>query len=382
MSSLVWIELDAAAAEHNVRQLRRGLGKHTSLCAVVKANAYGHGVREMAGLLPSADWLGVNSLEEALELRGFGEQRPILILGAVPLDGLEEAARAQFRLTVYTPETVARLRALPANLPPARVHLKVETGTGRQGALPHEIADLVDSIVSSPRLVLEGLCTHYANIEDTMDHDYAAGQLERFRGVLSFLEGRSIRIPYVHTAATAATVLFPKTHFTMVRAGIGVYGLWPSRETYLSALLEKRPVPELLPVLSWKTRVVQLKTLPEGSSVGYGCTYKTTRQTQVAVLPVGYADGYDRALGNAAHVLVRGKRAGIMGRVCMNMVMADVTDIADVRLEDEVVLLGSSGPETVSAELMASWAGTINYEIVTRISPLLPRRVVRSRPPC
>jgi alanine racemase len=186
----------------------------------------------------------------------------------------------------------------------------------------------------------------------------------------------------VHTAATAATVLFPKTHFTMVRAGIGVYGLWPSRETYLSALLEKRPVPELLPVLSWKTRVVQLKTLPEGSSVGYGCTYKTTRQTQVAVLPVGYADGYDRALGNAAHVLVRGKRAGIMGRVCMNMVMADVTDIADVRLEDEVVLLGSSGPETVSAELMASWAGTINYEIVTRISPLLPRRVVRSRPPC
>jgi alanine racemase len=161
-----------------------------------------------------------------------------------------------------------------------------------------------------------------------------------------------------------------------VRAGIGIYGLWPSRETYLSALLGHRPVPELRPVLSWKTRIAQLKTIPEGSFVGYGCTFKTTRPTRLAVLPVGYADGYDRGLGNTAHVLVHGKRAAVIGRVSMNMCTADVTDIPQARLEDEVVLLGSSGEERISAETLATWAGTISYEVVTRISPLLERRVV------
>jgi alanine racemase len=377
MSALVWVELDAGAVEHNVRELKRGLDPSVSFCAVVKANAYGHGVREMAGLLPGADWLAVNSCDEARELHDLGISLPVLILGYVPLGQIEESVRLGFRLTVYNRQTVDRLHDLPAGLPAARVHVKVETGTGRQGVMPEELEDLLGAIASGPGVVLEGLSTHFANIEDTMDHDYAAAQLERFRAALALLEARGIPVPCVHTAATAAFILFPKTHFTMVRAGIGLYGLWPSRETYLSALLEKRPVPDLRPVLTWKTRIAQIKLLAEGSSVSYGCTFKTTRATKVAVLPVGYADGYDRGLGNVAYVLVRGKRAQIVGRVCMNMVMADVTDVPGVSLEDEVVLLGSAGAEVISAETMAGWVGSINYEIVSRISPLLPRKVVR-----
>lgn len=377
MSALVWVELDANAVEHNVRQLKRGLDASVSFCAVVKANAYGHGVREIARLLDGADWLAVNSFEEACELQDLGVSLPILILGYVPLDQLEDAVRLGFRLTVYNRQTVDRLHRLSAGLPLARVHVKVETGTGRQGVMPDELGDLLGAIASDPRVLLEGLSTHFANIEDTMDHDYSAAQLQHFRAALAHLEGRGLSVPCVHTAATAAFILFPKTHFSMVRAGIGLYGLWPSRETYLSALLEKRPVPELRPVLTWKARIAQLKLLPEGSLVSYGCTFKTTRATRVAVLPVGYADGYDRGLGNVAYVLVQGKRAQVIGRVCMNMVMVDVTDVPGVSLEDEAVLLGSAGTEAISAETMAGWVGSINYEIVSRISPLLPRKVVR-----
>jgi alanine racemase len=162
----------------------------------------------------------------------------------------------------------------------------------------------------------------------------------------------------------------------MLRGGIGIYGLWPSRETFISAKMGHRRVPDLQPVLSWKTKVVQLKTIPEGSFVGYGCTYRTTRRTRLGVLPVGYADGYDRKLGNNAYVLVNGKRAPVIGRVCMNLTMIDVTDIDHVVLENDVVLLGTWDGETISAETMAGWAGTINYEIVTRISPFLERRIM------
>ncbi len=161
----------------------------------------------------------------------------------------------------------------------------------------------------------------------------------------------------------------------MLRTGIGLYGLWPSRETFVSVREKGTPV-DFRPALSWKTRIVQIKTLPEGSYVGYGCSYRTTRKTLLGVLPIGYADGYDRALGNRAHVLVHGRRAAVIGRICMNLCMVDLTDVPGAHLEDEVVLLGSSGEERITAETMGEWAGTINYEIVARISPLLPRRVV------
>ena len=377
MSALVWIELDRDAPDHNLRQLRKGLKEDTILCAVVKANAYGHGVKEMAGLLRSADWLAVNSLEEGLELRELGERRPVLILGHVPLASLEEAMRGKLDLTVYNRETIDALARLDlGQIGPARLHLKVETGTGRQGVLPEEVVDFIERLQAVPGAELAGVSTHFANIEDTLNHDYAQAQLDRFQGVLAELERLKVRPQFVHTAATAAAILFDKTHFSLVRAGIGVYGLWPSRETYLSTLLGHRPLPDLRPVLAWKTRIVQIKELPEGSYIGYGCTYRATRPIRVAVLPVGYADGYDRKLGNAAYVLIRGKRAPVIGRICMNLTMVDISDIPQAALEEEVVLLGRDAEERISAETMAEWAGTINYEIVTRISPFLPRKVV------
>jgi alanine racemase len=389
MSSLVWVELEGEAPDQNLRELRKCASQEVKLCAVVKSNAYGHGLQEMVRLLPSAEWLGVNSLEEGVKVRELGETRPVLVMGHVPLADLGEAVARGLDLTLYNLESLDALARIPASgsQPSAsaphrlvRVHLKVETGTGRQGILPEQIPSFVQALRSLPGAELVGVCTHYANIEDTLNHEYAEEQIGRFREALSLIEKLGLKPPMPHTACTAAGILFPETHYALLRVGIGLYGLWPSRETYLSALMGHRPVPNLRPVLSWKTRIAQLKLLPEGSFVGYGCTFKTTRATRRAVLPVGYADGYDRALGNTAHVLVHGKRAPVIGRVCMNLTMADVTDIPQVRLEDEVVLLGRSGEERVSAETMASWAGTINYEIVSRISPLLERRVVQASP--
>ncbi len=376
MSSLVWVELDGRAPEHNLSELKRGAEPGVKFCAVIKANAYGHGVREMARLLPSADWFGVNSLEEGLELRELGVKKPVILLGHVPLDRIREAVDANLSLTVFNRETLSAISALGALPSPVNVHLKVDTGTGRQGVLPGEIGEFLSLLAATPNARLEGLSTHFANIEDTLNHAYAEKQLAAFDEALGTVERISGRPPVIHTACSAATILFPKTHFSMLRAGISLYGLWPSRETYLSAQASKQPMPALKPVLSWKTRVAQIKTLPEGSYIGYGCSYRTTRKTVLGVLPVGYSDGYDRALGNRAHVLVRGKRAAVIGRICMNLSMADLTDIPGVHLEDEVVLLGGSGEEKISAETMAEWAGTINYEIVTRISPLLPRKTV------
>ena len=389
MSSLVWLELDAQAPDHNLRELSRGAREETLLCAVVKANAYGHGVAEMVKLLPSADWFAVNSLEEGLELRAMKVKKPILLLGHVPLKRLHEAVAADLRLTLYNRESLEVLAKLypkgrrqtpgsrPADLggASARVHLKIETGTGRQGIMIEDLESFLQQLLDIKGLVFEGISTHFANIEDTLNHKFAEKQINRFQQALDIVKRLEVKNLVVHMACTAAGILFPKTHFHMLRAGIGIYGLWPSRETYLSALMGHSRVPDLRPVLSWKTKIVQIKTLPEGHYVGYGCTYRTTRTTKLAVLPVGYADGYDRALGNTAYVLVHGKRASVIGRVCMNLTMIDVTDIPQVKLEDDVVLLGRDVDETISAELMASWAGTINYEIVSRISPLLQRRV-------
>ncbi|MGA2974455.1 MAG: alanine racemase [Spirochaetia bacterium] len=376
MSSLVWVELDGKAPEHNLRQLRAGAAPGVLACAVIKSNAYGHGAAQMASLLPSAEWFGVNSLEEGMELRSQGITRPVILLGHVPLAELDAAVEADLSLTVYNRETIEKLSSLARTSRPARIHVKVDTGTSRQGVLPEDLEDFLLLIKNSRNVVMEGVSTHYANIEDTLNHEFAELQIARFGEALATVDRTIGRPPFIHTACTAAALLFRSTHFTMLRSGIGLYGLWPSRETLVAAREKGGPVADFRPVLTWKTKIAQIKIVPEGSFVGYGCSYKTLRRTVIGVLPVGYSDGYDRALGNRGHVLVRGRRAPLIGRICMNLCMADLTDVPGTHLEDEVVLLGRSGGEQITAETMADWAGTINYEIVTRISPLLPRRVI------
>ena len=374
-----WVEVSRKALTHNLAEFRRRVGRDRKLLAVVKANAYGHGILEVSRIAigAGADWLGVNSLEEGIELRRAGVRAPILVLGYVPLGRLGDAVARELRLTVYNKASVDGLAAACRRLKKkARVHVKVETGTNRQGVLEGELPAFARSIQRRPGLVLEGLSSHFANIEDTTDHSFPQRQLAAFERSVRGLEKAGIEVPITHMSCTAATILFPETYFDMVRVGIGLYGLWPSKETYLSCALDKREPLTLEPVLTWKARIAQVKRIAKGGAVGYGCTFRATRRTTLAVIPVGYYDGYDRGLSNTAYVLVRGQRAPLRGRVAMNFSTADVTDIPGVGIEDEVVLLGAGGRERITAEQLAALAGTISYEIVARINPLVPRIVV------
>ena len=376
-----WIEIDQQALLHNLEQFLL-LAPASRIMCVVKSNAYGHGLREIASILQHASpythhrlWFGVDSIDEAVALREQGITLPVLTLGYVPLDRLAEAVARDIRLTVYNPETLQSLSNLKLqNLSSAiRVHVKVDTGASRQGILPQQLLDFIRAI--PPGVELEGLCTHFANIEDTTDHSYARLQLERFQKAIADLEAAGISVPIKHTACSAAAVLFPETHFDMVRLGISLYGIWSSKETLVSAGSRSDNF-TLRPVLSWKTRVAQLKTIPAGTPVSYGLTERVSRESRMAVIPVGYFDGFDRRLSSIGNVLIRGKRAKIVGRVCMNMMMADVTDIPEAALEDEVIFIGKQGNEQISADEVAQKSGTIAYELLARLNPLLPRIVV------
>ena len=378
---LNWVEVDAAAIRWNIEQFRLRLGS-SALGAVVKAGAYGHGILEVAGIARDAGvgWLCVNSLGEAARLREAGHQGRVLVMGHVALDRLDEVVKLDLRQVVYNRRTVELLDAAARKQGKrVNVHLKVETGTRRQGIPENELKDFVALVQSSKGVALEGVTTHFANIEDTTDHRYASAQFELFNQAVDAVQSCGEPVAVRHAACSAAALLFERTHLDMARIGISLYGLWPSRETYVSCREKGALLLELRPALTWKTRVAQVKKVPTDTFVGYGCAFRTTRPTTIAVLPVGYHEGYDRGLSGVAHVLVRGRRAPILGRVCMNMCMADVTDIEGAELEDEVVLLGSQGEERVSAEQLAAWCGTISYEIVSRIHSGLPRIVVGRR---
>lgn len=366
-----WVELDGEAIRRNLATFRALIGTEVRLGAVIKSNAYGHGLLETARAIgEAADWFCVNALDEGLALRRAGERRPILVMGATPTARLAELVAADLRPVLYDRETLRALdRAADREL---RVHLKAETGTYRQGANEAELLELVDALAGSEHLALDGLYTHFANIEDTTDHGFAREQLATYRRIAAAVGERHDGPLIRHTACSAATLLFPETHGELVRIGISLYGIWPSRETRVSCGKEL----QLVPALTWKTRIAQVKQIPEGAYVGYGCTYRTTRPTRLAVLPLGYFEGYDRRLSGAAHVLVRGKRAPVRGRVCMNMTLVDVTDVPAAAVDDEVVLIGAQGEERLSAEQLAGWCGTIPYEILSRIHEALPRRVI------
>lgn len=376
-----WIEISQSAYAHNLAFFRKKIPPTTELSVVIKSNAYGHGMLEIARLAvqSGADSFCVHSLDEALQLRKAGFGQDILIMGPVPLGRLSEVVEHNFRLALFTTETLRELaRLAQAGNQPVRVHLKLETGTYRQGINERELPRFLAALKEAPLLQLEAVYTHFANIEDTTNHDYALRQLQRFTEMAEAVQKSGFPGVKKHTACSAAILLFPETHFDMVRLGISQYGLWPSRETFVSYKIRHTRNGEdvLRPVLSWKTRVGQIKEVPANHCIGYGCTYQTTRDSRIAVLPIGYADGYDRGLSNQSYVLIHGQRAPIRGRVCMNLIMVDVTDIPDVRLEDEVVLIGRQGNEVITADYLAGLIGTINYELVTRINWQIPRVVV------
>jgi len=372
-----WIEINKNNLLHNLLQFRKLVGDGVKIMGVVKANAYGHGLMEVSGAISDkVDWFGVDSLSEALKLRQVAIKKPILVLGYTELKDLKEAVKNNISLTVYNKETIEKLGKIPIhnpNLNP-KIHIKIETGTARQGVLESEILDFIKFVKQFPSIEIRGLSTHYANIEDTTDSSFAMEQLATFSRVSEILKKEGVIAPLRHTACSAATILFPETRFEMVRLGISMYGLWSSKETKAVAKNKKMEL-DLKPALTWKTIIAQIKNLSAGTPVGYGLSERTSRDSKIAILPIGYYDGYDRKLSNVGNVLIRSKRCKILGRVCMNMIIVDVTDLPKVELEDEVVLLGRQGKEEISAEDLAQKIGTINYEVVTRINPLIPRSI-------
>jgi len=377
--TVTWLEIDVGALASNVRAFAGRLGT-ARLAAVVKSEAYGHGVALVApaAVRAGASWLAVWGANEGIPLRRLvGPDVPILCLGHTPPADLEAAVASDLRLTLYDASAIPSLgRAARAARRTARVHLKLETGTHRQGLEVDDALALARAVAAEPGVELEGLSTHYADIEDTTDHAFADAQLERFAQGAARLAAEGFRPAVRHTACSAAAVLFPATHFDMARVGISLYGLWPSRETLVSARERGLSGFALAPVMAWKALVAQVKEVPAGGYVSYGRTWRAQRRTRIAVIPAGYFEGYPRSLSGRAHVLLHGRRAPVLGRVCMNMFMVDVTDVPEARAGDVAVLLGRSGDEVVTAEALAGWAGTIHYEIVARVNPQLPRVAV------
>ncbi len=374
-----WIEVSRAALAGNIALFRRLLQPGTAFLAVVKANGYGHGLQQVAQVCvdEGVDMLGVHTADEVAALRRAGVRLPVLVMGYLTPRQVAEVVDPGVHVLVSSRQVLEALAAHSRRLGVALpLHIKVDTGTHRQGVPPAEAADLADA-ARAAGLAVTGLATHFANIEDTTDHSYAYLQLERFRGVVAAVRDRVGPVPVVHAACSAAALLFREADFNMVRVGISLYGHWPSKETHLSWLLEHgRDGVKLEPALAWRARVGQVKEVAAGAPIGYGLSYRPTRASRIAVLPVGYAEGYPRALSSRGRVLVHGRAAPVVGRVCMNIFMADVTDVGRVEDGDVATLIGADGNERVTVEELAENAGTINYEILARLSPTLPRLLV------
>lgn len=380
---LSWCEISSTALARNILGFRAITGAAVILAPVVKANAYGHGLELASSVFvkAGADALCVNDLWEASRLRAAGFEVPIHVVGRITPEQAAEAVDLGVSAVVYDVALVDALdRCAVARKIRFKAHIKLETGTNRQGLDLGEAAGLIARIDACAGVVAAGASMHFADVEDTTDHQFARAQLDRFEAMVRDL-GLAGRPGFVRNVAnSAATMLWPGAHFEMVRPGIAAYGMWPSNETFVTAALTSRDQIDLRPALTWKTVVVQVRDVPPDDYIGYGRTFRATTPLTIAILPVGYYDGFDRALSSGAYVLVNGRRAQVRGRICMNMVMVDVTGIPDVHPGTEVVLIGRSGAEFISAETFASWCGSINYEVTCRISETIPRILVGGQP--
>jgi alanine racemase len=370
VTSLVDLTIDLAALRHNYLQLRQRLSPGVQLLAVVKADAYGHGLIPAAHTLATAgaEYLGVASLDEGLALRQEGLNLPILLLmGIVPPES-QAAVAGDLEVALYRRDVAQALEeAGRSQGKKARVHLKVDTGMGRLGITPPEVLPFLESLENSSYLEVQGLISHLA-MADTADQTYTRKQLQEFQTLLTEARDRGWELPLSHIANSAALMDLPEAHFGMARPGISLYGSPPAPERSWRV--------DLKPVMSFSTQVLQLKRLPPGSSISYGGTYTTQDWCDLAVLPVGYCNGYPRLLSNRGEVLLKGRRAPIRGRVCMNLIMVEVNHIPEVAEGEPVTLMGENGGDRLTADDLAAWAETISYEIYCALGSANPRRFV------
>ena len=368
------IEINRANLLHNLKVFKE-ISKKKSIF-VVKANAYGHGLSEIIEIskeLPYVDYYAVDSIAEALLIKSRQQKKPVLILGWSDRAELTELIANGFETVIPSIEQLRLTREITKKLKrKALIHLKIETGTNRLGLEPGKVIQILSNF-PDPQLELKGIYSHFANIEDTTDPTFAKEQLALYNQVLRHAPaGKILR----HFSSSASSLLFPKTFFDIVRVGISAYGYWPSKQTHALYLEKNQKQVFFKPVLSWFAKVAQIKQIKKGSAIGYGLTYRTYDKVKIIVVPVGYYDGYDRKLSNISQVLVNGVKAPIRGRICMDMFMVDISHIKNVKIGDRVTILGEEHRERINADMLAEWAGTINYEILARINPLIPRVIV------
>lgn len=365
-----WAEIDLDAIVHNYRVARQRAGAAPKVICAVKANAYGHGAVAVSQALAAAgaDMLAVATVPEGLELRQAGIHTPVLILGAALPEEAEPIVGNGLSTIVCTTELAEALSAAAARgREPTPVHIKVDTGMGRIGVACNQAAAFVRRVAELPGLAIEGICTHFAKAGD-QDKAFTLDQLGRFAQVVQAVTDHGIAIPLKHAANSAAIIDLPQSHLNAVRPGLMLYGCYGSRFESRSAGLR--------PALTLKARVTFVKHVPVGTSLGYGGTYVTTRSSRIATLPIGYADGYDRRLSNRGQALLRGHRAPVVGRVCMDQCLIDVTDVPGTAVGDEVVLYGRQGNDGISVEYVAEQIGTVPHVVLCAVGPRIPRLYV------
>ncbi|MCK4619550.1 MAG: alanine racemase [Desulfobacterales bacterium] len=374
-SPLAWAEVDLKAIAHNIRELRSITNPKARFMAVVKANAYGHDIIEVArrSLENGAEALGVANIEEGIQLRKAGIDAPVLIFGYTSPIHVKKLIELDLTQTVYSYETSEKLsQAATAYGKKIKVHIKVDTGMGRLGLLrgikDNSLSE-VESISRLPMLELEGIYTHFATA-DKSDRSYAGKQFEIFMDFLNQLRIAGLEIAVTHAANSAAIINMPETHLDMVRAGISIYGLYTSEEV-------DRSIINLKPAMALKTKIIHLKKVPAGFKVSYGTTYETEKPTTIATVSIGYADGLNRLLSSKGRMLVCGQSAPIVGRICMDMTMLDVGEIPEIVMEQEVVVFGKQGNSSITVDEIASTINTINYEVVSTIMERVPRIYLR-----
>ncbi len=364
--------VDVSALAHNVRQLRIHLMPECAMIGIVKANAYGHGAVDItkALLQLGVNTFGVTTVGEGVELREAGVAGDILVLGPTVPRELNDLMHHRLTPLIYHESMVLALtERLRGSAGSYSVVVELETGMGRLGISPERLVPLLQSPTFSHGLKLGGVMTHFADA-DNPDGEFTRAQIARFTAALDQIRQAGIAVPMAHMANTAGILFYPQSHLHAVRPGIGLYGYPPRTPQSASA--------DFKPILSWLTHIVQIRSIQPGESVSYNRTFKAARPSRIAVLPIGYADGYNRLHSNKGTVLVRGRRAPVVGRVCMDMTMVDVTDIPETNTGDEVALIGTQGQDTISAADLAEWQGTIPYEVLCAIGPRV-RRVYTGR---
>lgn len=362
-----WAEIDLGALKNNINMLRRRLGGNSKILVVIKANAYGHGLKEIskAVLEYGIEWLGVTSIAEALSLRKLHPNARIIILSAGMYGHSNLIAKHNLTPILCSRQMAELLNEAGKGYgKKIKVHIKIDTGMGRLGVWHENALDFIKYVSTLPFIHIEGICTHFASVSSSeIDMDFTKQQLKYFTDVVESAAKLGIYIPIRHIANSGAVLIFPNAHLDLVRTGISIYGLLPSTEFYTELPLK--------PVLSLKSRVGYIKDISAGRSVSYGRTFVASEKTRVATIPIGYSNGYMRNLSNKGQVLIRGKRAPVIGIVTMDQIMADIGHIQGVSAGDEVVLIGRQGDEIITATDVAKWAGTISYEILCKLN--IPR---------